>query len=572
MKKTKRYGRGTFVSLKGQSWPDDKFLCLKRKFTQLMKLPKEKDVLGRFFYFAHSLKSKSKRVSAIGLEIQNLWKKMSLPIISSWSIKRKINVLIRKYELNRKNKISHAYQSLFDCTNINGIWLSIEERHFYHLQIETNGETGRCSNVRVLLHPSKRLKCKETNDTYTPQRQSFSDDLDTDSEESVNYTESLTATSRKKPASTEVAVKIVEETNTSTKTVAKIGKLITSQGFDFPSPTQPGIYKAVMRRSDQMKKMIKEKLNNQVLALHFDGKHKNSFENQVVVVKNNSLEYRLAVLVLQSGRAGDIFKGIESVITDFNLWSNIKIIICDTTSTNTGHKNGVVVRLQRAFKERGFDEPQYIGCQHHVLDLLLKHVTNDILEENKSSPIISYDELDELIENYDELKSNYSHNGEIIQSMSLDWREDMLFLLELSDCYRYYIMERKLPQIKFRKIPNISNARWNSRAILILLCFFLIPQHRQKLKPICNFICGFWRDAWYSDQYYDDNIFYKLFYAVQLFEKAKKCLITHWSKLPSAIETQRSNICAERAIKVIQSLQYHSKETLNKRFILSNKL
>ena len=43
-----------------------------KEIHSMMKLPKEKDVLGRFFYFAQSLKSKSKRVSAIGLEIQNL--------------------------------------------------------------------------------------------------------------------------------------------------------------------------------------------------------------------------------------------------------------------------------------------------------------------------------------------------------------------------------------------------------------------------------------------------------------------------------------------------------------------
>ena len=48
------------------------------------------------------------------------------------------------------------------------------------------------------------------------------------------------------------------------------------------------------------------------------------------------------------------------------------MIICDTTAVNTGRLNGVVVKLQNAVISKGFDLPQYISYQHHILDRILK--------------------------------------------------------------------------------------------------------------------------------------------------------------------------------------------------------
>ena len=58
----------------------------------------------------------------------------------------------------------------------------------------------------------------------------------------------------------------------------------------------------------------------------------------------------------------------------FDAWSSIQMIICDSTSVNTGRKNGIAIRLQKEFGNKGFQKPQYIGCQNHVLDLILRHL------------------------------------------------------------------------------------------------------------------------------------------------------------------------------------------------------
>lgn len=160
------------------------------------------------------------------------------------------------------------------------------------------------------------------------------------------------------------------------------------------------------------------------------------------------------------------------------------MIVSDTTNVNTGVKSGVVRLLQNCFKEKHLSPPQYIGCQHHVLDLILKHVMNELLSGKSTSPNISYDIFTELIMNYENLKQNYKQNEEKLTLRSIKWRDDMQFLYELGQYFKYYEVSNKFPYIKFRVLPALSNARWNSRAILAILTFILIPEHRIQLLPI----------------------------------------------------------------------------------------
>lgn len=89
-------------------------------------------------------------------------------------------------------------------------------------------------------------------------------------------------------------------------------------------------------------------------------------------MKNSEHEIKLAALELEDGKAETIANGISDVIDeDFNLRGSIKRIVADTTSVNTGKKNGVVVRIQRKFTDKGFEAPQFVSCQHHVLDRTL---------------------------------------------------------------------------------------------------------------------------------------------------------------------------------------------------------
>ena len=146
------------------------------------------------------------------------------------------------------------------------------------------------------------------------------------------------------------------------------------------------------------------------------------------------------------------------------------MIVADTTSVNTGKKTGAVVRLQRMFEEKGHPKPVFISCQHHVLDRILRVVMDDELQGSTVSPNIEYFFVKDLVSNYDELKTAFS-NGKTEIKETGGWRDDMKFLYHLTRVFRYFIETNEVPFVKFQKIPNVCNARWNSRAILALLAF-----------------------------------------------------------------------------------------------------
>uniref|UniRef100_A0A0L8HU38 Uncharacterized protein n=1 Tax=Octopus bimaculoides TaxID=37653 RepID=A0A0L8HU38_OCTBM len=128
--------------------------------------------------------------------------------------------------------------------------------------------------------------------------------------------------------------------NLSSHKAANVCKQLREEGVLLSTPSQSGVYKAVMREAAKRKQELKETLKNDKWVLHFDGKR------QVVVVKNNTREIKLAALTLKNGRADTIFQGLKEVLDDYELWPAIKMIITNTCSVNTGKHTGVVIQLR----------------------------------------------------------------------------------------------------------------------------------------------------------------------------------------------------------------------------------
>ncbi|XP_073847047.1 uncharacterized protein [Musca autumnalis] len=215
------------------------------------------------------------------------------------------------------------------------------------------------------------------------------------------------------------SVALVTEVKVSTRKAAKICQKLANTGVNIYTPSQAAIYKAVKRSSEQREELYRNTLKDQDWCLHFDGKKMCKKEVQVIVIKNELVEIKLAVLVLENGRSTTIFNGIKDTLTKFNLWSSIKMVICDTTSINTGNKNCIVTLLKQHFQGMSLLPPQYIGCQHHVLDLILRHVMDQVLDRKTSSPNIAYHFVTHLLGNYECLKSNYKQGEEMIQSSKI---------------------------------------------------------------------------------------------------------------------------------------------------------
>ena len=130
-----------------------------------------------------------------------------------------------------------------------------------------------------------------------------------------------------------------------------------------------------------------------------------------------------------------------------------------------------VVRLQQMFENKGHHKPKFISCQHHVLDRVLRGVMDDELHGSTKSPNIKYFFMQDLMSNYDKLKAAFSNCKTEIKETN-GWRDDMKFLYHLTRVFPHLTERNEIPFVNFKQIPNISNACWNSRAILAFLRLF----------------------------------------------------------------------------------------------------
>lgn len=540
-------------SLKTLESKNNKFAIIKsvdKSLSELKRMPKEKVIIGRFNALLKEEKCKTKRYDIISKELISLCNKNRVAAFALTSIKRKVKKLIQKYQKFLKHSKSRDFNNMFTITS---------KIRYYEFSDSNADMKKNSSEIDYELNSSS-----DSNFESAIEYDSVSDD--------DNYTPPGREKNMKK--SLNPAVNLVTQVHVSTKKAAKICKHLAESGVNISTPSQAGIYKAVMKSAERQEIFYLETLQNELWCIHFDGKKIDDKEIQVIVLKNECKEIKLAVLVLDNGKALTLFNGIKEVLNKFNLWNSIKMIICDTTSVNTGKKNGVVTLLQNHCASMGLVPPQYIGCQHHILDLILRHIMDDCLEGKASSPNICYDFVHELINNYENLKKSYKQNEERIKVEDINWRDDMQYLYELGKAFRYYQKNKKFPYINFKAIPPIHNARWNSRAILAILTFILIPKYRQKLYSICKFVCGPWYDVWFSDHCFKENNFEALKKSLLTYKSARECFLRHWVQEPSAIPgQQRSNICAERAIKTVQDIYplCKSSRTLNLKFISYNK-
>ena len=120
---------------------------------------------------------------------------------------------------------------------------------------------------------------------------------------------------------------------------------------------------------------------------------------------------------------------------------------------------------------------------------------------NNTPRKIKYPFILELVKSYQQLRMNFKNGKEVITETAR-WRNDMKFLFHLIQVFQFFEKSEIFPKVKFQKIPNLSNARWNSRVILGLLAFILLPEKGDSLLDICKFIFYAWSGHWFTDQMY----------------------------------------------------------------------
>ena len=188
-----------------------------------------------------------------------------------------------------------------------------------------------------------------------------------------------------------------------------------------------------------MKERIKKVLSEEKdYCLHFDGKKVKGEEYQVVCLQSSVRQINLGVLKCTNGTSQQIYNEIKKLLDEHDAWSCIQMVVCDTTAVNTGRLNGAVVKIQREMVSKGLPSPQYIGCQHHILDTVLKHVMNFFIENHSQKPTLNYKFVDEVTEKYAALQVLYKGEIHMPESGNPGWRGDFRFMYELCMTFRSY--------------------------------------------------------------------------------------------------------------------------------------
>ena len=344
--------------------------------------------------------------------------------------------------------------------------------------MSTNGRAGYCTTIEDTqgVHPRKLklIKQKVSQDTKddlnSEDEEHFSTEEEKQDSDSVSQdSEAPTTCKRQK---TDYAINLVAKAKLSTRKAHTACKTLAKDGISVPTPSQSGVYKATMKAGEKLKEQFIETLRNKNWSLHFDGKHIKNTKYEVVVLKNENREVKLAVLALIYGKGETIFNGIKTVLDEYKLWLAIKLVISDKTSANTGKSLGAVTLLQKHFVKLGLDKLLYINT-------LLKHVMNDYFEAATTSPNLNYWFISRITEEYQQLKASFDNSGDALnEEEEIVWRDDMAFLHQLITCYRQFKKTGCFPKVNFRTLPYISNARWNSRATYALLAYILLPEFR----------------------------------------------------------------------------------------------
>ena len=246
-----------------------------------------------------------------------------------------------------------ALNELFDIIKVKGFRLSSEDKRLYYLQVESKEVVYSQAQLasKKSIQPSKRQKLQT--DLPSTSRDFAFDCHALSSSESENSEYNEEEDSIPKPTrkynSSKLAAELVISTGVSTNKASNIFKHLTDSGLATPSLSQSAIFKATFKEAVKLKEQMKENLQMENWSLHFDGKHIQENEYQVVVLKNKRTEVKLDALRLKDGKAdtGTFAQAITKVIDEYNLVNAIKMITADTTSVNTGKKNAVAIQLQQ---------------------------------------------------------------------------------------------------------------------------------------------------------------------------------------------------------------------------------
>jgi len=272
-------------------------------------------------------------------------------------------------------------------------------------------------------------------------------------------------------------------------------------------------------------------------SLHWDSKlminkSKNESEERLAIAIGNNKDIKLlGVPAYKPGtdqRSGDIIaQATVQLLQSWNCVDSVVNMTFDTTASNTGHVTAACITLQQSLGRALL----WSACRHHVGELILTQVFNDLnVETSKSGEYMIFSRFkkhfDKVPHGSDETLSSFDKCSVASDSTTLalitEWqekavavaeavvqhqREDYKEFTEL--CLLYLDNVDKSRSFKFHRPGAVHKARWMAKilyAIKVVLLekqISLLPKgtittvtQQLKLRNFVNFVCLIYSRWW----------------------------------------------------------------------------
>ncbi|CAH0560567.1 unnamed protein product [Brassicogethes aeneus] len=254
------------------------------------------------------------------------------------------------------------------------------------------------------------------------------------------------------------------------------------------------------------------------LTIHWDTKLlPSSFGSEKVdrlpiVVTSSTGEQILGVPSLSRGTGNLMSKAVFEYLKKWNILELVRVMCFDTTSSNTGVKNGACTGLQLLLGRQLL----YFACRHHIFEIVLEAAFSScfgsssgpepsifIRFKNAWSNLNKQNFKNGLID--PKVSEKIGDSCEIINTFALKMlsvnqpRDDYKELLELILIFTGYIKEPSF------KIPgSMHHARWMAKAIYALKIFLfrnefpLTKLETKSAQRLCVFVASVYMFGWFN--------------------------------------------------------------------------
>jgi len=296
-------------------------------------------------------------------------------------------------------------------------------------------------------------------------------------------------------------------------------------------------------------------------TLHWDGKltptltNHRVTEERVTVIVGDAFQLKLlgvpSYIKTTDKSCGEIIAEITmKLMTEWNCSNQIVNMAFDTTSSNTGHLTAACIAIQTKLQRAIL----WSGCRHHIGEVILSHVFNDLNIEASKSPDVTL---------FTRLRSNWNmipHNSSQIHPFQSDDHDtpaqQLLMTLKnevvirvseqvefLRDDYREFTelslvyLSASKDEVSFRRPGALHKARWMAKliySIKIALCEKQIGELPEgtittrhqvpKIRAFATFVTHIYVEWWLAcktavDAPWNDLLLYKRLLEYEVVDK-----------------------------------------------------